>query len=310
MSWQQYAAEPCLLSLSMHYCFVMSNKPTRLATGRADANGKPAETPGDPAALATVEPPASVVASTVQSVDRAVSILEILARTGEAGVTEIARELGVHKSTAFRLVAALERRDLVEQIAGRGKYRLGTGILRLAGATTSRLDLVQESRGVARQLAQRTGETVNLAVLSDGAALYMDQVAGSSALQPHNWVGQRIPLHATSNGKVLLSALESSEVRRQVPALKSYTANTITTFEGLLRELDEVRRRGYAIAIDELEIGLTAISAPIRNTHGEPVASMSISGPTFRLDARRVPQMAEAVVAAADEVSHRLGWRG
>ncbi len=295
----------------MHYCFVMSNKPVGLATDRADGNGIPAEFASELSELSAQAPAGSaVVASTVQSVDRAVSILEILARTGEAGVTDIARELGVHKSTAFRLVAALERRDLVEQIAGRGKYRLGTGILRLAGATTSRLDLVQESRGVARQLAQRTGETVNLAVLSDGAALYMDQVAGSSALQPHNWVGQRIPLHATSNGKVLLSALEPPEVRRQVPALKSYTANTITTFEGLLRELDEVRRRGYAIAIDELEIGLTAIAAPIRNTHGEPVASMSISGPTFRLDARRVPQMAEAVVAAADEVSQRLGWRG
>ncbi len=249
-------------------------------------------------------------ASPVQSVDRAVAILEILARTGESGVTELARELGVHKSTAFRLTAALERRNLVEQNAGRGKYRLGTGLLRLAGATTSRLDLVQESRGVTRQLAQRTGETVNVAVLSDGAALYMDQVAGSSALQPHNWVGQRIPLHATSNGKVLLSALEPSEVARQVPALRSYTANTITTMDGLLREVDEVRTRGYAFAIDELEIGLTAVAAPIRNSHGEPVASMSISGPTFRIDARRVPQLGEAVQAAADEVSRRLGWRG
>lgn len=248
--------------------------------------------------------------STVQSVDRAVAILEILARSGEVGVTELARELGVHKSTAFRLVAALERRDLVEQNAGRGKYRLGTGILRLAGATTSRLDLVQESRAVSRALAQKSGETVNIAVLSDGAALYMDQVAGSSALQPHNWVGQRIPLHATSNGKVLLSTLERTEVARQVPTLRAYTANTITTFDGLMRELDEVRTRGYAIAIDELEIGLTALAAPIRNVHGEVMASMSISGPTFRLDARRVPQMSEAVVDAAREVSRRLGWRG
>ena len=248
--------------------------------------------------------------STVQSVDRAIVILEILARSGEVGVTELARELGVHKSTAFRLVAALERRDLVEQNAGRGKYRLGTGILRLAGATTSRLDLVQESRTVTRALAQHTGETVNLAVLSDGAALYMDQIAGSSALQPHNWVGQRIPLHATSNGKVLLSALDRNEVARQVPALRAYTANTITTLEGLMRELEEVRQRGFAIAIDELEIGLTAVAAPVRNIHGEVMASLSISGPTFRLDARRVPQMTDAVVVAAQEVSRRLGWRG
>jgi DNA-binding IclR family transcriptional regulator len=248
--------------------------------------------------------------STVQSVDRAVTILEILARVGEVGVTELSRELGVHKSTAFRLVAALERRDLVEQNAGRGKYRLGTGILRLAGATTSRLDLVQESRTVSRALAQHTGETVNIAVLSDGAALYMDQVAGSSALQPHNWVGQRIPLHATSNGKVLLSTLERAEIERHVPVLRAYTANTITSIDAFMRELEEVRQRGYAIAIDELEIGLTAVAGPIRNIHGEVMASISISGPTFRLDARRVPQMSEAVVEASKEVSRRLGWRG
>lgn len=269
----------------MHYCLAMGN--TVAATA-----------------------PASDASTTVQSVDRAVTILEILARAGEAGVTDLARELGVHKSTAFRLVAALERRDLVEQHVGRGKYRLGTGVLRLAGATTSRLDVVQESRQVARALARRTGETVNVAVLSDGAALYLDQVAGSSALQPHNWVGQRIPLHATSNGKVLLSGLDADDLASHLSSLQSYTAHTITTTEALEQELDEVRRRGFAIAIDELEVGLTAVAAPIRNGSGESAASMSISGPSFRLDARRVPQLAEAVMAAADEVSRRLGWRG
>lgn len=255
-------------------------------------------------------PSAAGTSGLVQSVERAIWILEILARSGEAGVTELAGELGVHKSTAFRLVATLERRSLVEQQYGRGKYRLGTGILRLAGATTSRLDLVQESRGISRLLAQQVGETVNLAVLSDGAALYMDQVAGSSALQPHNWVGQRIPLHATSNGKVLLSGADPSEVEAQAGELRRFTANTITTTQSLGRELDEVRARGYAIAIDELEIGLTAIAAPIRNSHGDIIASMSVSGPTFRIDARRLPQLANAVMHAAEDVSLRLGWRG
>ena len=130
--------------------------------------------------------------------------------SGEAGVTEIAGELGVHKSTAFRLVTTLEAHRLVEQTTDRGRYRLGVGVLRLAGATTARLDLVQEARPVCRQLAADTGETVNIAVLSESSALYLDQVAGSSALQPHNWVGQHIPLHATSNGKVLLSGLDDA----------------------------------------------------------------------------------------------------
>jgi DNA-binding IclR family transcriptional regulator len=218
-----------------------------------------------------------VTGSGVQSVDRALGILEVLARVGEAGVTEIAAELGVHKSTAFRLVATLEGHRLVEQTADRGRYRLGVGILRLAGATAARLDLVQEARPVCRQLAADTGETVNIAVLSESSALYLDQVAGSSALQPHNWVGQRIPLHATSNGKVLLSGLPDSEVLALVGKLPSYTPRTITTRTRLREELDRVREQGFALAVDELEVGLTAVAAPVRNAHGDVVASMSVS---------------------------------
>ena len=114
----------------------------------------------------------------VQSVDRALTILELLARDGEAGVTEIAAGLGVHKSTAFRLLVTLEAHRLVEQVNDRGRYRLGVGNLRLAGATTARLDLVTEARPVCRQLAADTGETVNITVRSETSALYLDQVAG------------------------------------------------------------------------------------------------------------------------------------
>ena len=242
----------------------------------------------------TSEAPASV-----QSVDRALTILGILARLGEAGVTEIAGELGEHKSTAFRLVATHEER---------GKYRLGVGILRLAGATTARLDVVQEARPICRKLAADSGETVNIAVLSDRSALYLDQVAGQSALQSHNWVGQHIPLHATSNGKVLLSGLSSDEIDNRLPRLPSYTAETVTTKAKLRRELAEVREQGYAVAVDELEVGLTAIAAPNRNAHGDVIASLSVSGPTFRLGEPRVKELVPVVQDAAEEVSRRLGF--
>ena len=251
--------------------------------------------------------PREVGAAGVQSVDRALTILEVLARHGEAGVTEVAAELGVHKSTAFRLVATLEAHRLVEQSGDRGKYRLGVGVLRLAGATAARLDVVQEARSVCRQLAAATGETVNITVLSESSALYLDQVAGSSALQPHNWVGQHIPLHATSNGKVLLSGLDSSTLDRLLPTLPSFTSRTVTRKSDLRAELDRVRDQGYAVAIDELEIGLAAVAAPIRNAGGDVVASMSVSGPTFRL-AERVEEIAGRLTESALEVSVRLGW--
>lgn len=245
----------------------------------------------------------------VQSVDRAISVLEVLAHQGQAGVTEIAAELGVHKSTAFRLISALEARDLVEQDADRGKYRLGLGILRLAGATTARLDIVQEARPTARVLAAEIGETVNIAVLSDGAALYLDQVTGTSAVQSHNWVGQRIPLHATSNGKVLLSGLDDEQIREVTGrTLTAYTPKTITDHARLLADVSQVRSDGYAVVCDELEIGLTAVAAPLRNAHDEVVASLSVSGPTFRFDEAKVEAARRHVVALADDISRRLGW--
>lgn len=253
---------------------------------------------------------AKAAASTVQSVDRAVSILEMLAHDGELGVTKIADELGVHKSTAFRLIAALEQRGLVEQDVDRGKYRLGVGILRLAGATTARLDVVQETRPLARALAAETGETVNIAVRSEGAALYLDQIAGSSSLQSHNWVGQRIPLHATANGKVLLSGLTPDQIATEVgQRFRAYTSATITSLKKLLVDVELARQDGYAVVVDELELGLTAIAAPLHNAHGDVIASVSISGPTFRFDEDKVKLAVKQVTEVATEVSERLGWR-
>jgi DNA-binding IclR family transcriptional regulator len=248
-------------------------------------------------------------AGPVQSVDRAVTILEILARDGEAGVTEVARELGVHKSTASRLLAALVRRDLVTQDAARGRFRLGVGLVRLAGAASRGLDLVQASRPVCRALAQEVGETVNLAILSGRDALYLDQVAGPAALSPHNWAGQRIPLHATSDGKVLLAYLPEAELAECLaPPLARFTQRTVTAPGDLARLLAEVRRQGYATAVDELEAGLTAVAAPVRNAEGTVVASVSASGPSFRIPADRIPALADAVRRAAAEASRRLGW--
>lgn len=248
--------------------------------------------------------------STVQSVDRALQILEILALDGESGVTEIAGRLGVHKSTASRLIDSLEARDLVEQNESRGKFRLGVGILRLAGATNARLDIVQESRQLAKSLAAATGETVNIAVLSDGSVLYVEQVAGSSGSQAHNWVGQRIPLHATSNGKVLLAGHSDDEalalLGRKLPA---YTAATLTSPRAVVAQLDQVRAQGYAIVVDELEQGLTAVAAPIRNVHGDVLASMSVSGPTFRFGPQRAAEAVEQLLEHARAASQRLGWR-
>ncbi len=251
----------------------------------------------------------------VQSVDRALTILELLAADGELGVTRIATLLGVHKSTASRLLATLEAHGLAEQLPDRGRYQLGVGLLRLAGSTRVRLDIVRESRPISRQLAADTGETVNLVILSGTETLYLDQVEGPSALQIYHWVGRRNPLHATANGRVLLAHASPAEQdaiiasisdkRHRLPAL---TPQTVTSADELRSTLVEVRRRGYDLAVDELEVGLTAAAAPVRGVDGTVIGSLSVSGPGFRLTADRLDETVRAVVSAADAVSRRMGY--
>ncbi len=244
----------------------------------------------------------------VQSVDRAITILEILAREGEAGVTDVAAELDVHKSTAFRLIATMQARGLVEQADDQRKYRIGLSLVRIAGTSAARSDLVQLARPMCKRLAAETGETINLAVLIDSDALYVDQIAGEGTLQPHNWVGQRIVLHATSNGKVLLAHRSAAEVDRLVPHLERHGPRTVTQRTTLHRQLAEVRSRGYALAVDELEQGLTALAAPIRDAHGEVAAAVSVSGSTHRMDDGTVADTIEPLLRAARDASLALGW--
>lgn len=236
----------------------------------------------------------------VQSVDRALAILDLLARRGEAGVTEIAAELDVHKSTAFRLVGALENRQLVEQVSDRGKYRLGFGIIRLAGATTATLDLPREGQPVCERLAEELDETVNLAILDTGAATNITQSYGSAAVTARNWIGQRTPLHATSSGKVLLAWADEKVLEDALDTLERFTPNTITSRSKLLAELKLTRERGWASTNEELEIGLNAVAAPIRDAEGTVVAAVSVSGPAYRLTVDSFESVTKKLRAGAD----------
>jgi DNA-binding IclR family transcriptional regulator len=248
-------------------------------------------------------------AALVQSVDRALSVLEILGARGEAGVTEIAGELGVHKSTAFRLVAVLESRGFVEQLADRGKYRLGFGIVRLAGATAAHMDLAQESRRTCEELAASLGETVNVAILDGDRVVNISEVRGTAAISSQTWVGQRTPVHATSSGKVLLAfAPESVRVSLLQPPLERYTDATVTDVDQLERQLEEVLRQGWATTVEEYEVGLNALAAPVRDADGRVVAAVSVAGPSFRLPTGELGEIAPVVVAATDALSWRLGF--
>jgi DNA-binding IclR family transcriptional regulator len=249
----------------------------------------------------------------VQSVDRAITLLELLAQDGESGVTDLAGEIGVHKSTVFRLLASLESRGYVEQTEDRGKYRLGFGVVRLAGAVAGDLSLSHQAQSICEALAAEVGETVNVAVLQEHFAVNVEQTLGPSALTTQNWVGQLTPLHATSSGKVLLAHLtpeHRNEVLQAAEALEAFTPHTVTEPATLEKQLAEILERGYAMVFEEYEVGLNAIAAPIFGRDGSVVAALSTSGPTFRLDAERIGQLVPTLLQAAKTISTRMGYFG
>jgi DNA-binding IclR family transcriptional regulator len=247
----------------------------------------------------------------VQAVDRAITCLEILAQGGEAGVSEVAAQVGVHKSTVFRLLGALEARGLVEQTEQRGKYRLGFGIIRLAGAVSARMDVVSQGRPVCERLAGELGETVNLAVAQEHYVVNLEQVHGTSNVSTHNWVGQLTPLHATSSGKVLLAYLDGGLVDHVLDAgFERFTDRTIASAQELERDLAQIRAQGYGVAAQEYEVGLNAMAAPIRSSYGRVIAAVSVSGPVFRFTEEHMHEVAPVLVEGADEISRRLGYVG
>ncbi|MDQ3404575.1 MAG: IclR family transcriptional regulator [Actinomycetota bacterium] len=247
----------------------------------------------------------------VQSVDRAIVVLELLAREREVGITDIAAELGVHKSTASRIVYTLQARRLVEQHGHRGRFTMGIGMLRFAGAVTGQLDLARLGGPVCEALAEKLGETVNVAVLDGSVAINICQARGSAAVAAQNWIGRRTPLHATSSGKVLLAALDE-RTRESILAgeLAAHTPDTVTDPDALRSELQRVARDGYAICVEELEPGLHAVAVPVRCGPGEVIGAVSASGPSYRLSRTRMRQIANDLRPAAIELSSQLGSIG
>ncbi|MET0703251.1 MAG: IclR family transcriptional regulator [Mycobacterium sp.] len=254
-------------------------------------------------------PPATPAA--VQSVDRALLVLEIISARGQAGVTEIAAELGVHKSTVSRLIAVLEARGYVEQLSDRGKYRLGFAIARLARSGSAQLNLAKQSQHACDVLAADVGETVNLALLDDRRIVNIVEATAPAEISVRTWVGQSCPAHATSSGKVLLAGLAPGQMRTLLgPRLETFTATTVATIAELETELAEVRENGWASVEEELEIGLNAVAAPVYDNTAEVVAALSVSGPSYRLGREHFAQGATHTIAGADGISRRLGWLG
>lgn len=246
-------------------------------------------------------------AGLVQSVDRAAAILELLADGGTVGVSELSRALGVHRSTAFRLLATLEARHLVEQVEHRGAYRLGLGVLRLSGAVSARIDVTRDAQQMCEAMAKRLDETTNVAILDDVSAVNITQAMGTQMVGvTRQYVGQRAPLHATSTGKVLLAHADDAVLEQVLGSeLSAHTERTITRADDLVEELDHVRHQGWAGADAEWEAGTCAVAVPVRGGDGRVVAALSATAPDFRMPASSFADLAAVLAEGAEELGLR-----
>jgi IclR family transcriptional regulator, acetate operon repressor len=239
--------------------------------------------------------PDVAVGATYQSAERVLALLTSFDDSrAELGVTEMAGLIGVHKSTASRLAAALERAGLLTRTGRR--FRLGVEVIRLGSLALRSFDLVAAMQPAMDGLSRQTGETVNLAVPDGPEVLNVAEVPSAYILSSSGgWIGRRTAPHAAANGKVLM-AYGAIAIP---PRLERYTAQTITAADALEAELAAVRRDGYAAAVAELEEGLVAVASPVFDGTGACVAALSVSGPAYRMKPEALGDLGRRCAAAS-----------
>jgi DNA-binding IclR family transcriptional regulator len=242
-----------------------------------------------------------------QAVLRAIALLKAFTdEQPELGLADLSRLVGLNKTTAYRLLTALESESMVTRNPDSDAYRLGPEAIVLGGRAIRANDLRSVTQGELQALAQQIGEAATLEVLVDNDVLILNEVPGDRLVSANQSIGTRWPVHATSTGKVLLAHLPSGALETTFKSpLTQLTEQTITDPEILQHELARIRRQGYAVANQELEVGFIAIGAPVRDFNGQVVAAISVNGPSARLTPDRTPEVAKQVKTAANRISER-----
>ncbi len=244
--------------------------------------------------------------SGTQAVDRALSILMWFdERTPELTVADVAGRLGVHRSTASRLLAALERSGLVEVDPATGSYRLGLRLVSLAGLVLNRYPVRALARGVLAELRDETGETAYLGLLDDREVVYIDQASSPYVAVNVDWVGARQPLTSGATGFLLL-AFQPPEVIDELVGVRPEMSGPLAPSE---LELASIRRKGYLIRSRGGPDGDIAVAAAVRDHRGNVVAAVTVAGPPHRVEDELESTLLPAVLRAAARVSEALGYR-
>lgn len=268
------------------------------------SNPPPARHRGRPRSTTPIEPAAGV-----QSLNRALTLLEVLAQGDGVPLSLVAQKTGLAPSSAYRLLQTLAARGYVEFLERDQLWAVGVEAFRTGMAFQRRYSFASVGRGIMAELVEASGETANMAILQDGEIVFVAQVESQEPIRAFFRTGERRPAHASGIGKALLAEMPRRAVERIIAArgLERFTATTLTEPDALFVDLARTHRRGWALDDGERNEGMRCIAAAVFNEYGDPVAGLSVSGPVARLDDAKVGRLGPRVVAAAAEITRLVG---
>ncbi len=249
---------------------------------------------------------------TVQSVERALAIMDVLAQEGSPmKLSSVSKQLELNISTVHRLLNTLMVWGYVEQDPSMGRYRLGVKAFEIGNKALYSLDIRSVAKPFLKKLVDKSNETANLAILVEGEVVYIDQVETHNIIKMFASPGTRGPAYCTGSGKALLAALNEHEINRLSRGFpfKAYTNKTITNVDALQKELAVIRQQGYSLDLGEMEEDVRCVAAPVINHEGKTVAAISLSGPRTRMsDQYLYEELVPLIINTAKQVSHLMGW--
>jgi IclR family transcriptional regulator, KDG regulon repressor len=246
----------------------------------------------------------------VKSVSRALDIIDIVSSKKDGlGVTEIAKQMDINKSSVYRILSTLVQYGYMEQDEETSRYKLGYKFLEMSSKLLESIDLRKEAKPYLQKLEKETNEVIHLVVYDQGEVIYIEKLEGTETLRMHSKVGKRAPMHCTAVGKVILAHLPPNVVldileRKGMP---KHTDKTITDKDEFLKELAQVKQNGYALDLEENEYGIRCIAVPLFDHLGKVIAAVSVSGPTIRMTDERIEQLQARMLEIGKQISARLG---
>jgi IclR family acetate operon transcriptional repressor len=249
------------------------------------------------------------MSQSVRAVERALDILLCFSKDKPTlSLTEIADQVGMHKSTIHRLLATLESKRFITRDKTTGSYQLGFLFIEFASIMLHGLDVQHWALPYLQQLSLRSGETVDLAILNNDHVVYLQVVESSQRIKIAAAVGEQLPAYCTATGKAFLAYLPEDQVRTILSrGMTKYTEHTVASAEELFNSFREIRSRGFAISQQEYEKDINAVAAPIMDATGLPIAVIAIVGPSYRMSQDRMLELGQIILETAEAIAHEVG---